>query len=151
MKRCFTILTCVLTLSSYAQTENVISTGGNTVENSQGSLTWTIGESVVNTIESPDAHATQGFNQGWLNFLNIERYSENINITVFPNPTTHYINIESDKPSDLIIYDVSSKIVRNLSIEKEDKVDLNNLAPGIYFMDFTRKTNKIKTIKIIIQ
>jgi hypothetical protein len=151
MTKYFTLVFCILSMSTYAQTENVISSGGNSVQNSQGSMTWTIGEAVINTIESPDVQLTQGFNQGWLNFLNIEKFSENINITVFPNPATHYINIESDKKSDLIIYDASSKIVRNLSIEKEDTVDLSDLAPGIYYIEFTRKNSKIKTIKIIIQ
>lgn len=151
MIKYFTLVSCALSLSTFAQTENVISSGGHTIQNSQGSLTWTIGETVVNTIESPDVHLTQGFNQGWLNFLNIENFSENINITVFPNPATHYINIESDKKSDITIYNASSKIVRNVSIEKEDTVDLTDLAPGIYFIDFTVKNNKVKTIKIIIQ
>ena len=151
MIKFLTLVCCAFTLSSYAQTENVLSSGGNSTNNSQGSMTWTIGEVVINTIESPDAHLTQGFNQEWLHFLNIENFSEKINITVFPNPSTHYINIESDKKSDLTIYDASNKIVKEIKVEKQDQVDLTDLAPGIYFMQFIRKNNKLKTIKIIIQ
>lgn len=151
MIKFFTILTCAFSLNAFAQTENVISNGGNTSTNANGSITWTIGEVVINTIESPDAHLTQGFNQEWLHFLNVENYSEKINITVFPNPTTQYINIESDKKSDLTIYDASNKIVKVEKVEKQDQVDLSDLAPGIYFMQFYRKNSKLKTIKIIIQ
>ena len=151
MIKFFTILTCAFSLSALAQTENVISNGGNTTTSANGSITWTIGEVVINTIESPNDHLTQGFNQEWLHFLNVENYSEKINITVFPNPTTQYINIDSNKKSDLTIYDASNKIVKVEKIEKQDQVDLNDLAPGIYFMQFYRKNSKLKTIKIIIQ
>lgn len=151
MTKIITYFCCALSFGVFAQTENVISTGGSYQQSAQGSITWTIGEVVINTVESPDVHLTQGFNQDWLHFLNIETFVEKINITVFPNPTTQYINIESDKKSDLKIYDASSKIVKDLKIEKQDQVDLSDLSPGIYYLEFTRKNKKIKTIKIIIQ
>lgn len=139
------------TLNVFSQNQNVISNGGNYQESTGGSLTWTIGEVVINTLESTDVHVTQGFNQDWLNFLNIEVFSEKINVTVYPNPTTEFINIESDKKSDLAIYDASGKLVGQYKVNKTDQIDLSELSGGIYYLNFSRKNAKIKTIKIIIQ
>lgn len=148
----FILFLCAMcTLNVFSQNQNVISNGGNYQESSGGSLTWTIGEVVINTLESPDVHVTQGFNQDWLNFLNIEVFSEKINVSVFPNPTTEFINIEADKKSDLVIYDASGKSVGQYKIDKTDQIDLSDFSAGIYYLNFSRKNAKLKTIKIIIQ
>jgi hypothetical protein len=134
----------------YGQQLNVISTGASYTETAEGSLSFTIGETVINTIESPNNHITQGFNQDWIHFASTNTFKENFNISVFPNPTTHYINVESDKPSDLKIYDLNGKEVLNTKINKTKKVDLTQLSPGTYFLKFIQENLNVKTIKIII-
>lgn len=51
----------ILMISSYSQ--EVISTAGEHYENSNGSISWTIGEPVIETLESTNNYLTQGFHQ----------------------------------------------------------------------------------------
>jgi hypothetical protein len=143
----FSLLLCS---NIFAQELNVISGGGAYSETTNGNLTYTIGEVVVNTIESPDYHITQGFNQDWINFLNINTFKEDINISIFPNPATHFINVESNKPADLKIYDINSKEVLSARIDKTKTIDLTSLSSGTYFLKFIQKNQNVKTFKVII-
>lgn len=150
MNKIITFISILVSVGSIAQTQTVISNGGNYEETPAGSITWTIGEVSINTIESSGTTITQGFNQDWLQFVNTDVFIEKININVFPNPTTEYINIDSDKKTELNIYDISSKLVKSEKLEKQQQVGLSELAPGTYYLEFTRKNKKVKTIKIII-
>ncbi len=150
-KELLIVLFTFLAFNTISQEQNVISAGGNTNTTAGGTLTWTIGETSIATIESPDHHLTQGFNQGWLHFLSVESFSTKINVEVYPNPATHYVNISSDKKSQLQIFDVNSKMIKSTSVAKESQLDLSDLTAGIYFFTFSRNNTQIKTIKIVIQ
>jgi len=151
MKTKFTIIALVLSLGLNAQEQHVESSSGGQYFFSTGSMTWTVGEVVINTIQSPDNHLTQGFNQTRINFIGIEEYNNRINVSVFPNPTTDFININASKKTTLRIYDISQKLVKVVSVEKQDKVDLSNISSGTYLLVFSKNNKKLKTIKIIVQ
>ncbi len=57
----FFTLFMLLMASSYSQ--EVISTTGEHYENSNGSISWTIGEPVIETLGSNNNYLTQGFHQ----------------------------------------------------------------------------------------
>ncbi len=151
MKIKFTLLFLVFTIGVSAQEQHVESSSGGQYFFSTGSMTWTVGEVIINTIQSPDNHLTQGFNQTRINFIGIEEYNDRINVNVFPNPTTDFININASKKTTLRIYDVSQKLVKVVSVEKQDQVDLSELSSGTYLLVFSKNNKKLKTIKIIVQ
>ncbi len=138
-------------LSVNAQEQHVESSSGGQYFFSTGSMTWTVGEVIINTIQSPDNHLTQGFNQTRINFIGIEEFSTKININVFPNPTTDYINVDASKKTTLRIYDTSQKLIKIVQVEKQDQVDLSELSSGTYILSFSKNNKKIKTVKIIVQ
>ncbi len=151
MKTKLSILIIAFSLSANAQEQHVESSSGGQYFFSTGSMTWTVGEVIINTIQSPDNHLTQGFNQTRINFASIEEFTTKININVYPNPTTDYINVEASKKTTLRVYDMSQKLIKTVSLEKQDQVDLSDLSSGTYILSFYRKNNTIKTIKIIVQ
>ncbi len=76
-----------------------------------------------------------------------------LNISLFPNPCTHFLNIRSSENSitnaGIIIYDVTGKII--LSLEKFDlnsQLDLSNLQTGTYFLQF--KTSAANCQKVLV-
>jgi hypothetical protein len=151
MKIKLTIFFLALTLGLNAQEQHVESSSGGQYFFSTGSMVWTVGEVVINTIQSPDNHITQGFNQSRIEFVGIEEYSIKIDINVFPNPTTDFVNVIASKKTTLSIYDTSQKLISQKSLEKQDKVDLSDLSSGTYLLVFSKNNKKIKTIKIIVQ
>jgi hypothetical protein len=71
-------------------------------------------------------------------------------VTVFPNPTYDYLNINSTQIVDFKICDISGRSLKIGTVTKETIVSLTDLSEGLYFIDFVDKANDLrKTIKII--
>jgi len=75
-----------------------------------------------------------------------------INVSLFPNPTTNNISIQSDKQiTDVAIYNTLGQTVKNASPQATNfSIETSNLNTGVYFV--TLKTDAAsKTIKFIKQ
>jgi len=87
---------------------------------------------------------------------NLEDPIETITFSLYPNPTTRYLNLYFNKSPNndclLSIYDVSGRLVHKTKIQKrEQSIDLNQLTAGQYFLhfeiealQFTQKLIKLK-------
>ncbi len=69
----------------------------------------------------------------------------------FPNPFENKLNIKcnEDKPTQLILYDVTSRIICNLSFTKTAILDTEKLAKGIYLYEVRNKDGVIRKGKAI--
>lgn len=77
----------------------------------------------------------------------------NKSLKVYPNPAFNILNIElSDnfhEDTPIVIYDGLGRVVREIVIQgKQQKIDVSNWKPGIYFL---RETNGNTTGKIIVK
>ena len=63
MKKLFLIPVYFLFCLSLASAQEVISSAGELFESSSGSASWTIGETIILTLESDKNYVTQGFHQ----------------------------------------------------------------------------------------
>lgn len=69
-------------------------------------------------------------------------------ISLYPNPSNHYINInENYNFDDIKIYSISGQLVCKPKIEGK-RIDISNLIPGIYIMEFNNN-NEIYYSKLI--
>lgn len=75
-----------------------------------------------------------------------------INVSLFPNPTTNNISIQSDKQiTDVAIYNTLGQTVKNASPQATNfSVETSNLNTGVYFVTLKTDTAS-KTIKFIKQ
>ena len=75
-----------------------------------------------------------------------------IDVSLFPNPTTHNLNIQSDKQiTALIIYNTLGQVVMNASPKKTNfSLETSNLNTGVYFVSLKTDTAS-KTMKFIKQ
>lgn len=141
---------------SQSAKSEVISSGGEFYENSNNSLSWTIGEVVVETTKSANNILTQGFQQPSYSLSTIK---ENINsefeILAYPNPTSDFLNLEikTDNKSydiELEIIDISGKVVLNQKIKESiSKINLSNFSKGTYLLKvFSKEIGEINVYKI---
>ena len=82
------------------------------------------------------------------------------NIKLFPNPVTNQLNIEihlnSSKLLNIQMFNFLGNLIHtiNTSPVKEGSttfiVDVNNLAPGLYFIKFENKNSIINTKSIVV-
>lgn len=135
--------------------QQAIVTSGETNANTAGSVSWTLGEVVVESgIKIPGQNSlTQGFQQGDLSVLAIkEPLANTLNIRVLPNPATDYVNLVVDDYSDLSyqINDLKGKLLIKERLESnETRINLSNLASGTFLVSITKQNQEIKTYKII--
>ena len=106
MKLKFYIILCLL-FSMKVTAQQVIANAGEFWNNSEGSLSWTIGEVVTETVTTASYQLTQGFQQIQEGYLVL---SDNLflnDITIFPNPFSSEVKIQTNYKHavfDLIVF-----------------------------------------------
>lgn len=134
-----------------AQELNVIASSGNYTEGSTHSIAWTIGEVVTASLIFPDNHVTQGFHQSDLYVLTVDEFQPLV-ISVYPNPARELINIISDEPARMSIYDMQGKLITTIDVNSStSELDVSYLSRGTYSLVFEANGTIAKTMKIIKQ
>ena len=105
MRLFITVLSCSLSLIVFGQTnsEAVISSSGVTLQSSQNILDFTIGETVIESFVN-DFTLTQGFHQSEITITDISHHKLDFNISIYPNPSTNYLNIDFSHLGTLPVY-----------------------------------------------
>jgi len=77
--------------------------------------------------------------------------TENNFFSVFPNPATNFVTIQSDKEiKSILVYDYSGKLVKQIEANTfETSVNIGDLARGFYSFSITTNDGVQKTIKIV--
>lgn len=99
MKKTSFIFAMLLGTYIFAQqtTPQVIATSGNVSQQSNASISYTIGEPVIQTATNGNTILTQGYQQPHYNITLLPQYQNTApNITVFPNPTTDHLQLTFD-------------------------------------------------------
>jgi hypothetical protein len=126
--------------------QQVVATAGSTLSNTSGSISYTIGESVAQTLTKDDKTLTQGFHQTTISVSIVNELKDiDFSITVFPNPATDYLTqyIAS-------LYDINGMLLLNKKFEgNETTISMGNLIPAIYFLKVTDNNKELKIFKII--
>lgn len=134
-------------ISSYALTSS-----GQTLTGSQGSLTFTVGELAVGKYTSTNPGGYQGFivpQNLTITSLQNDLYHK---VKLWPNPTSGLINILTDniKIRYITIYDRQGRLIEERKYNQE--LDLSNRSSGLYVIQLLDDQHfVIKTINIIKQ
>jgi len=158
MKLKFYIILCLL-FSMKVTAQQVIANAGEFWNNSEGSLSWTIGEVVTETVTTTNYQLTQGFQQIQEGYLVL---SDNLflnDITIFPNPFSSEVKIQTNYKHavfDLIVFDYQNKIVYQNKILfspacEQLTIDLSALAAGYYYFELTTPFENKRFIQRLIK
>ena len=148
-----------LRVSSQSVAPFVVSTAGDYFSNSNGSIQWTMGETMIETYGNASNFITQGFEQPE-DFTTSISTDISTDISIFPNPATDRIYLEFGNNSDgdysIEIDDVlgqkNASLLINIQSGNKEEISLTGLAAGVYFISvrkigsaesFTFKVNKI--------
>ena len=137
--------------------QEVVATAGCTFNNQGGSISFTIGESVAQTVTQGDITLTQGFHQSNITVSMVNELKDlDFSITVFPNPTRDILILKLTKENVMglqyILFDVNGKLLSKKNLEeKETNVPVEALAPGLYLLKVKEGNKELKTFKIIKQ
>ena len=140
----------LFTINLFSQ--NVISSQGDSYNDSSASIDFTIGEVVTSTVTNSERSLTQGFHQTNWSFVSIENHVPSYEAIVFPNPTEDFLNIKaiSFKNVNYSLFDEMGKLVFNGTLYSEKtSLDVSKLHTGLYSLVLNNPENKLKTFNII--
>ena len=155
MKKVLLLTIVASSLFIGVKAQEVIAVSGNYVETANGSLSWTIGEPIVETVSDGTNTLTQGFQQSKLTITAIdEKEIAGFEINVFPNPASDYLSVEviTDKQKDLEIslFDLNGKIILQKQMTgNKQTVNMQNYSPATYILKVTENNENLKTYQII--
>jgi hypothetical protein len=155
--RYFTLAILLVSLSGFSQSisKQVIGPGGQTFENGNNKLSYTVGEVAVGAMTDEDG--TYQLGNGYypsldLSTLNTETPELQLQVKVFPNPATEviYITHPTEQFFEVAITDISGKQILQTLHQKEQPLSVQTLTTGTYFITVTTKESKqTNTYKII--
>lgn len=78
---------------------------------------------------------------------------DNSYISIYPNPTSNYLNIQGNELSEIKIFDINGKLIENRKLNNVNtaKIDCSNIEQGIYFISITDSKSNIINKKLIIK
>ena len=152
------LLATFFLISSYLSSQQTVTTSGSDIESDQVSLSYTIGQLKVNTIEKVDTSILElDFIQGVQYAIDVFdcRDFNNIKISVFPNPTSSLVNISMEKLTDklrIIVFDVAGREIYDDSFtENEFSIDFSSYSEGIYIIGFYNFCGLFRSFKVAVK
>jgi len=149
----------LVSLSGNSQTisKQVIGPGGQTFENGNNKLSYSVGEVAVGAMT--DEEGTYQLGNGYypslnLSTLNTETPELQLQVKVFPNPSKEviYITHPTEQIFEVRIADISGKQILQTQHQKQQPLSVQTLTTGTYFITVTTKESKqTNTYKIIKQ
>ena len=144
-------------LTGYGATnaQEVNSTTGNSHSNASGSISYTIGEPVVETFAGESNILTQGFQQSNLIVTAIEELPGlDYRISAYPNPATEIVKLWIGKESftgmQYMLYDMKGNLLMKNSLEgTETEIPFSYLSPAEYILKVSNQNKELKSFKII--
>lgn len=154
------LIAAIATVNAQSLERQVIASTGGYSEANGVSLSFTVGEPVIETAVSGSIVLTQGFQQPDDITTGInDKPSVTVNYTVFPNPTANSIQIDlqSDKnvEVELALYDIQGQRIsmfdKSTRIEgtAHEEMDLSSLAAAQYILVLSDTEGKpLKNFKV---
>ncbi len=179
MKKLTVLLSSIFFLSapllSQEIEKDVVSSSGNHYKGNGVSLSWTLGEVMIESYKTSKGSVFQGFHQAGKNIrikrrrINPARYWKSYSSTatdsitvdsttakVYPNPASEYINIDLSsgwgEGTTIEIVDVFGRkiLIQNMNDLLTIQLDISALKNGLYILQIKNKNSStIKSFKIL--
>lgn len=139
---------------SVSYSQEVVSPAGAHHQGEAMSISWTLGEVVIETFASGEYILTQGMHQGELLVTSIYEH-EMISVNVFPNPVSNVLHIKfaNDLMLDKLtmqLFDVSGNLIDSQKLSHQETLyPFQNFKPGVYMLSITLESGERQTFRIV--
>lgn len=148
------VLLAMLLVSFGLQAQVSVNAAGGNAMGDGGSVSFSVGQMAFSTNVGPNGSVTQGVQQPYeISVLSVSENAENINLSVYPNPSTDYLYLtSSDEISDLSyqLFDMNGRLLKSEKItENQTNINVQGLVSATYFVKVNQGNKTVKTFKII--
>ncbi len=148
------ILICLYSGSCFSQ--QVVSSAGAQVSGTNVQLSWTVGETVIETFTGTSAMLTQGFHQSKLLVTAVNPLVfPGISLEVYPNPVTSalQLHVKGEEIPELMVrlFDMNGRLVLGEAVKAMPAViSMEKFTPGTYLLKvYSTSDDPLKTFKVI--
>jgi len=137
--------------------QKAVTTAGGDASGSGGSVSYTVGQVVYTTSTGSNGSVAAGVQQPYE--ISVSTAIEDakdilLEFTAYPNPATDVLNLKTGnrnfKDISYRLFDTNGKLIKTGDITgAETSVNMQNLAPSVYFIKVIENNEEIKTFKII--
>lgn len=146
------LLLCAIGAVLSGTSQEVVASGGGNHTNTNASISYTVGEPVIFTGTDGSNDLTQGFQQTNWNFVSVEDYNSNYDVSIYPNPAQEQLNINTDKYDkvEYLLINASGQVVSSGKlVSSNTSINVANLAMGEYSLVLKKENEKLKNYNII--
>ncbi len=127
---------------------------GSEATGTGGTASYTVGQIVYTTNTGTNGSVAQGVQQPYeiSTTLGINETTINLEMVVYPNPTTNYLTLKAEKTDNLNyqLFDLQGKIIENKKVSSNlTTIIMESLPTSIYFLKVTKNNQVVKIFKII--
>lgn len=150
---------CLIAPVTTIQAQNTISATGGRATGGGGVVNYTVGQVFYITNTGTTASLAEGVQQAYEISIEtgIEETGINLNISVYPNPTQHYLHLEVDasifQKMQTLRYqlvDINGRLIASERIVSDvTTIVTTHLSPATYFVRILGEDMELKTYKII--
>jgi hypothetical protein len=152
-----TIVALIFSVGLHAQ-ESSTATGGDAT-GTGGTASYSVGQVVYTTATGTNGSVAQGVQQPYeiSVITGVKETSINLEMNVYPNPTTNFLTLKVDASTSLInqqlsyqLIDLQGKVITNKKVTATNStINVESLPKAIYFLNVTNDNQVVKTFKII--
>lgn len=150
----------MMVLAVAVNAQSVIVPVGGDVQNSNGSVSYTVGQIAVETAVSNEGSfsVAEGVQQPYeIQTVGVNNYPQIVlNAKVYPNPTENLAQLElngfeiPDNGLKAYLYDGNGKLLQTLTITDDiTSFQIGQYATGNYLLEVKSGNNSMKTFKIV--
>ena len=149
------LFTLLFLLKPGIKGQEIISSSGNNHTNSNGSISYTVGEPVVETYRSNNVIITQGFNQTCFTITKINEFTGlDYEIEIYPNPSEEFVilttDIEDKSGLRYLIYNLNGILLMQDQVQDtETFVSFHNMPTGGYILKINKDNKEIRSFRIV--
>ena len=148
------VLLSMLLVSFGLQAQVSMNAAGGDAASDGGSVSFSVGQVVFGANAGTNGSVTEGVQQPYeISVLSVAEQAENINLSVYPNPSTDYLYLTtSDEISDLSyqLFDMNGKLLKSEKvIANQTNIDMQGLVSATYFVKVNQGNKTVKSFKII--
>jgi hypothetical protein len=147
------IASCIVSIATYSQNDSphLVSSAGASDQNGGVSISWSLGEVIVSTTQNHQGYQFPIESFGLLTA--IEDHFD-LEVTLFPNPTSDKLYFETNQSLDGIRIELYNSLGQKFDglinlINNKAEIDFSDLKAGIYFLNVSGNNKKSSTYKII--
>ncbi len=147
MKQCYLTLLLIAGLALFTKAQSllpeVIASAGDVFTGKSGSVSWTLGETIIETVSSETSLLTQGFHQSYLQILKVDTPEDPlVDVQVYPNPVNERLTIEittaeKNPQLKLELFDFVGQRVHDQVIETQtyqEQLDVSRFSSSLFIL-----------------